>query len=255
MRDPHVQTIFYRIGSDEGITYFEPEPLTFTNSVGDFDLREGELRVVPVEHFDDSDSARQAIDAFLHAWEIEADLTSNVGTIRFAFERAEVIDRDPLPAGSPQELKLTGMSMTTFGGNVALHLTCRAYPEPPSSFSATPEVKRAYRRWIGYRQGKEPLQAMSYFVLTILETFAGGRKRAASLFAIDILILDAIGKLSSTRGDDSTARKAKAASAALTDSEKKWLEAAICRLIRRLGEHASGTCLSPTAMSDLPKLS
>jgi len=57
MRDPHVQKLYYEIGTGEGISYKDPEPVTFSNQLGVFDLRNGKLAVVPTEHFANEDSA------------------------------------------------------------------------------------------------------------------------------------------------------------------------------------------------------
>ncbi len=255
MRDPHIQRIYYIIYSEKGISYDDPKPISFSNHLGDFDLTEGQLQIIPTEHFPKEDLARQAIEPFLRSWEIEADLTSNIGTIRFKFEKVEVIDRNPPPPGSPQVIHAqTGHYLLT-GGNVSFHLTKKNYPNPPRAFSATAEVQYAYRRWLGYQQGNEPLQSMAYFVLTILQSLAGNRQAASNSFQIDLKILNTIGRLSSTKGDETTARKATSLQfQELTDSEKLWLDEATRRVIYRLGEHASGAPLTQISLVDLPKI-
>jgi hypothetical protein len=142
------------------------------------------------------------------------------------------------------------------GLSASLQITCRKYPQPPNTFRVTPEVQHAYRRWIGFRSGKEPLQSMAYFVLTLLESAAGGRPNAARSFNIKFAVLGTIGRLSTTKGDPSTARKAGPGTQfqELTGAEKQWLERAIPLVIRRLGEHASGTPLAPIALTDLPRI-
>lgn len=255
MRDPHVQKLYYEIGSGEGISYENPEPLAFSNHLGAFELREGKLTVVPTEHFGDEEDARQAIKPFLQAWEIEADLNLNIGTIRFKFGRAELVDRDPSPTRS-HVINAKAGEMVMIGERVSFHLTRSKYPQPPLAFRTTLEVDIAYRRWIAYREGKEPLQSVAYFILTMLESSAGGRGRAAQVFRIARPVLDTIGRLSSTRGDASTARKIKPGRSLkeLSGSEKQWLEQAVRRVIHRLGEHASGADLPLITLADLPKL-
>lgn len=256
MRDPHVHAMHYKVSSGEGISYRNPEPMSFSNYVGTFDLSDGNLRIAPTEHFPDENDARRAVDPFLRAWEIEADLTSNIGMIRFKFDRVEVIDRDPSPPGSPQALNVNTASMAVASDNVSLHQTCKKYPPPPKTFYATLEVQHAYCRWLGYRSGKESLQSMAYFVLTLLESVAGGRKGAARSFQIDVSVLRTIGRLSSTKGNENTARKTAPGNQfqELSGPEKKWLEEATRRVIHRLGEHASGTPLTLISLSDLPNL-
>jgi hypothetical protein len=220
------------------------------------ELRDGKLTVEITEHFADEDDARRAIDPFLRAWEIEADLNSNVGMIRFKFDRADLIDRDPPPPGTPQFIHAKAVATGIAVGNASLHVTYRKYPRPPAVFRTTTEVEIAYHRWMGYRAGKEPLQSMAYSILTLLESSAGGRKRVAQTFQIDEAVLDRIGKLSSTKGDARTARKFRRGTVLqeLSSPEKQWLEQAIRRVIHRLGEHASGAPLPQITLTDLPKL-
>jgi hypothetical protein len=247
----------YTIGSGEGISYRDPEALSFSNHLGDFELIDKELHIKPTEHFSDEGEARTAIEPFLHAWEIEADLTSNIGAIRFTFERVALIDRDPPPPGSPKVIKLKAMlGNVSLASSFSLHLTRRRYPQPPQAFRATSEVQQAYRRWMGFRAGKEPLQAMAFFVLTLLEKPAGGRKKAACTFHIGLDVLNTIGELSSTKGDESTARKASLGGQyqQLSDAEKQWLEAAVPKVIHQLGQYASGTSLTRLSMNDLPSI-
>ena len=256
MRDPHVQAIHYIVSSGEGISYHNPEPVSFSNHLGTFDLSDGKLRIVPSEHFPAEGEDCQAVEPFLEAWKIEADLTSHTGMIRFKFDRAEVIDRNPPPQGSSQVIELMGISLGVVGDSISCHLTCSKYPPPPKTFHATPEVQHAYRRWLGYQLGKEPLQSMAYFVLTLLQSATGSRQSAARSFQIDERVLGTIGRLSSTKGDESTARKATTGDQfqELSGSEKGWLEAAIRRVVQRLGEHASGAPLTTISLNDLPNL-
>jgi hypothetical protein len=256
MRDPHIQTLHYEITSGDYISYRNPAPLSFSNHLGTFDAAEKKLRVTPAEHFAHEAGAREAIEPFLRAWEIETDLNRNVEMIRFKFDRVDIVDRDPAPPGASQVIHAQAGSYGVAGSSATLHLTCSKYPDPPKGFRATPEVQHAHRRWLGFRSGREPLQAMAYFVLTVLESAAGTRLAAACAYQIDSDVLGAIGRLSSTKGDERTARKAGAHNQYqdLSDREKQWLEEAVRRVILRLGEHASGSPLSLITLKDLPAI-
>jgi hypothetical protein len=275
VRDPHVQAMHYKVSSGGGVTYVNPEPLSFSNCLGTFALSDGELRVVPSEHFPDEHSSRRAIEPFLEDWATEVHLTSNIQMLRFDFDRVEVIDRAPPTSAvldfkawcqrpskkQPPVANLSAGSFGMAGSSASLDLTCSKYPQPLAAFRATTEVQCAYRRWLEYRSGKEPLQAMAYFVLTVLQNATGGqkdaRKRAAHLFRIEPKVLDKIGDLSSTRGDERTARKAPHPGQQfheLTGPEKQWLERAIPLVIHRLGERAPGAQLALISLSDLPRL-
>jgi hypothetical protein len=256
MRDPHVERLYFQIGSAEHVSYDRPEPLTFDNDLGRFECHDGRLVVAPEAHFTDPDDARVVVEPFLRGWEIDSDLDGNIGTIRFKYLRADVVDRDPPPPGASVTIAAKAGSIGISGAAATGHVTRRKYPRPPTSFRASADVQQAYNRWLAYRHSQEPLLSMAYFVLTILEAGAGGRDRAAQLLAVDEKVLANVGRLSSTRGDPGTARKAAKAGTfqPLTPVETNWLEAAIPRLIRRLGEREAGAALEQIRMADLPLL-
>jgi hypothetical protein len=256
MRDPHVERLHFEIGSAPHVSYDRPEPLSFDNHLGRFECLDGHLVVAPEAHFADPDDARVEVEPFLRAWEMDSDLDGNIGAIRFEYVRADVVDRDPPPPGASVTIAAKAGALGISGAAAAGHITRRRYPQPPNGFRASPDVQHAYARWLAYRDGREPLQAMAYFVLTILEAGAGGRACAAHLLAVDPDVLDNVGRLSSTKGDSATARKATKAGAfqPLTPIETNWLEAAIRRLIRRLGEREAGAALEYIRMAELPRL-
>jgi hypothetical protein len=256
VRDPHVERLLYVINSDERIAYENPEPLTFENPLGRFGTRDGKLLVEPVHHFADEAAARSIIEPFLRSWEIGTDLDSNPGTIRFRFLAAEVIDRDPPPPGADLNVQLKGESLSITGEIVKTLITHRTYPPPPSAFEATVDVVYAHARWLDYRAGREPQQGTGYFVLTLIQAAAGTRKGAAKIFQIDEEVLNKLGELTSTRGDPRTARKVPRGGLyrPLTGAEPAWLEQAIRKVIKRLGEHASGATLTTITLRDLPQL-
>lgn len=251
MSDLHVERLHYRVSSDASIAYKDPEPITIKNYLGEFRLSNGTLVVTPSEHFSGEPEAKKAVEPFLRAWEMEADLLSQIRSIRFGFERSEIIDRNPPRPGERAMLSVESCSHVHLAENVSLVLTRKKYPAPPVRFTTTRDVEMAYRRWLGFKDGKESLPSMAYFVLTILEQAAGGRKEAAATYAVEKAILDQVGNLSSTKGDPETARKAAAASVALTEPERLWLEDATRKLIFRLGEHASGKPLITLHMKSL----
>jgi hypothetical protein len=254
MRDPHVERVVYRISSDASIRYDDPEQLTVSSDLGEFQLSGGQLTIVPSEHFSTEAAARAAIEPYLRSWEMETDLTSQIRSIRFEFDRSDLIDRNPLKLGEPAVLTAESASFGVVGADVSLVLTRKNYPDPPKAFTTTPEVEMAYRRWLSFKEGNERLPAMAYFVLTVLEHAAGGRKQAAATYRVEKSILDTVGRLSSEKGDPNTARKARAAFKALSDKECKWLEEAARKLRYRIGEHASGKPLLTLRMQDLPPI-
>ena len=60
------------------------------------------------------------------------------------------------------------------------------YPPPPTAgFEVSPDVDTMWRRYLGYRDGREPLLAMAYFVFTMVTAAHGRRSQAASRYNID----------------------------------------------------------------------
>ena len=206
MRDPHVERLHYRIGSGaDSLSFVDPEPQSFENILGRFDTTDGQATACPAEHFASEQDARTAIEPFFRAWEISADLKSDPGPIKFTFHHADVIDRNPLPPGSAAVFTAVGTGEVLFVGAAArVQITSPRYPAPPSDFRTTTEVEVAYRRWLGYREGKEPLQSMAYFVYTLATGAAGGKKGAAKMYAIQEDVLGKLSELSSTRGGNRT---------------------------------------------------
>lgn len=254
MRDPHVEALYFGVSSAEDISYENPEPLPFSNHLGDFCLADGVLKVVPSEHFCTGREASEAIEGFLRSWEIESDLKLNLGTIRFTYTRADLVDRNPPPPGEPQIVHLEGCSAITIGAFAHCHVVLGRYPEPPERFSASEYAQYAYRRWLGYRNGSEPLLAMAYFILTLLERQAGNRTNASAIFKVDRAVLDRLGSWCSERGSALTARKAKSTDFDdLSHIEKEWLERAAKRLIFRLGEQVSGQPLDQITMENVER--
>jgi hypothetical protein len=230
--------------------------MAFTNPLGSFRIIDDQMTFEPAEHFAAESEARAAVEPFLRAWELEADLNRNLGTVRFRFQRGDVVDRDPPKPGENVMIEARGSAMVVLTGHATAHLTMNRYPNPPRLFRETPEVEMAYRRWVRFREGKEPLLAMAYFVLTTIEAAAGGRAKASATFGVDLAVLRTLGQLTSEKGDEESARKVKAGNAlrALTGSEQQWIEQVVRRLILRLGEHASGAYGSMLRMTDLPAL-
>lgn len=177
-----------------------------------------------------------------------------------------MIDRNPPPPGAPLEIQALEGFLTMEGSITTLRITRREYPKPPKIFRVSPDVETLWQRYQMYLDGKDQLQAMAYFCLTLFELLAGGlpphrhvksnrRRKASNMFSIEYDVLDQLGELTSAKGDRFTARKAQSTPIPLSEKERVWIESAIKQLIRRIGEHSSGQTLPVIKMVDLPPLS
>lgn len=257
MRDPHVVSLRYKLETVPTVTFNNPPPVKVETDAFLLCLENGRAFVEMKEHFAAVEAARSAVDPYLHSWELDVALRFGRQEIRFTYEDAEVIDRNPPPPGSPQVIQLSAViSATSSSGTATLTVARREYPFPPKHFRANPDVDTLWHRFDGYNQGREPLLAMAYFCLTLLEARAGGRKNAGKLYRVHKDVLSKLGELTASTGDERTARKLKETSALvpLAPTETRWIEAAVKAIIRRVGEIDANPSLDVLAMSDLPTL-
>jgi hypothetical protein len=275
MRDPHVVELIYAATGENGVEYREEAVSEHTCLLGSFRVAGGKLHVAPVQHFATTEEARATIDPYLRAWETESDLRVRVGAIRFKYETATVVDRDPPPTGDhPMPLTLRGSAHMMFAltGKLDFKVTLEEYPQPPSNFVLTHEVIAAYERWKRWHEDPQRLTEMANYVLTLVEGRAAAhvasqqlttakkksvsnRQAAASMYAVDFRVLHKIGDLAANRGDSQSSRKYLLTPVPLSDVEAAWLDSAVKLLILRIGEHAAGTPMAKVTLADLPALS
>lgn len=259
MRDPHVESLHYKLVPDETTT-FSPRAAPVEASTPAFTARlaDGALTIEMQEHHPSEAPARGAVEPFLRAWEIRHALSVG-GHEEFAFEfdRSEIIDRDPPPPGAPRTFELSADVGTyvIVGANTTGSVERGSYPAAPADFTLDPDAATLWQRWQGYVAGREPLQPMAYFCLTVLEAH-GGRAAASARYGISQRVLSTIGRLATETGDLTTARKATGGMTPATPNETQWLEAVVQRLVLRSGEVAADPSAAAATidMGDLPSL-
>ena len=101
-------------------------------------------------------------------------------------------------------------------------MTFPHYPRPPGTFRLSPDAESILLRYHGYLDGREPLLAMAYFCLTVLEASTratkGKRASAAKKYKTEEKVLRKMGDLTSEKhGDRSSARKATRRAGAAND--------------------------------------
>jgi len=258
MNDPHVTLLHYAIKSDDRIKYHDPPQFCVKNDLGIFTISGSNLTVQPWDHFDRAADARAHIEPFLLAWSMREDLKLGLDALTFEFSDADVVDRAPYVPGGARTLRVEAASLAVVGDNVTVRRTLREYALPPTAHEPAAEYEIGHARWRRYAQGREPLQSMAYFVLTLAEASHGGRKKAAAALGVELDILSKLGVLTSeNKGDARTARKVKRSLrfADLSPDEAAWLECATRLLILRLGgADLDGGPKAVLTMADLPHL-
>ena len=261
MRDPHVVSLIYVLDPGEANVSFSDVAAPVEIETKGFSLRlaEGVLAIAMHDHHPTESSARDAVEPYLRAWEIQLGLTVGGGSAEFSFrfESSELVDRDPPPPGTPQTVQAESVMRLRLRASGTGHVERANYPSPVSDFAVDPDVETLWTRWCGYLDERESLQTMAYFCLTVVEHSAGGRDAVASHYAISSKVISTLATLSTETGDATTARKMGRKLRPLTDPEQTWLEAAVRALIERAGEVAADAARTRTqiTMAHLPSMS
>ncbi len=222
---------------------------------GDDALREApvpppvvEVAVTFKRRFSTVEDALASVRPYLAGWALNAHL--NEGLPRFRFDYAGSLLSD---AQDPKRYEV--ISKAGSFRVVAPSVTLYALPDPPSAFRADESTMLLWERWRAYLDGKAELPATAYAVLTYLEsTFGPSRSDVAHHLRVSRRVLDTVGRLTSDVGDPTIRRKFSGAGPhrPYTNEEKRWLEAALLELIRRVGSVAGGQTPATLDMAGLP---
>jgi hypothetical protein len=253
MRDPHVNSLLYRLECPPS-TFQNPSPVRHETPTFDITLADQKVKFEFKEHYATEKAAQESVAHFLRAWEIDAGLTMGPGVLRFVYERADVIDRNPPPAGETQLIGVVGIPSGEAWAIGTLTVARPAYPDPPKVFKVSPDVETMWNRYEGYVAGREPLPAMAYFCLTVILTRAGNRQSAAQAYNIQLGVLRKLAEITSCHGDAATARKMVETLIPHTRQELAWIEAVVKAIIRRVAEVEGGQSGPQISMSDFPAL-
>lgn len=251
MNDPHVESLSYRLETDRTSLQFQnPPPLDYQAPGFDLHLEDGRLTVTMKDHHASATEARQTVRPLLDSWEFDWALRHGRREMKFVYENANVIDRQPPPPGTTiliGTVEMIGVSHLAATAVVGVP----AYPMPPSAFKVSPDVETLWNRYERYVEGREPLAGMAYACFTfITKIMYNGKGDASQKLNISDPVLKELGRLAGGKGE----RKYPTAGP-YSAQKKMWLEAAIRLLIRRVGEQAAGVQqLRQITMNDLPGL-
>jgi len=265
MKEPHVVSLVYRAESAKDITYDDPPPVEIDKDKWEGCLENGILTCRMKTHYASVSAARKEIESYLRAWEVNANLSQGKGSIRFVYQDANVIDLAPQRTGHGVVVCGKAIAMGIGTATVSVQISRKNYPPPPENFAVSPDVETLLYRYQGYLDGKEPLPSMAYFCLKLIEVFYGQetktkeRQAAARSLRMEFRVLSELGRLTTTKGDITTARKPPAQGIwqPLSGTERRWIEAVIRRLIYRVGEYAAcggSSSLNEATLRDFPPL-
>jgi len=253
-----VESLIYRLSPAEGIVYQDPPPLEVDHEIWKGLLENGVLTCHMKVDYGSVSDARKDVERDLRAWEIDAAIAGGRGSVIFVYQDAVIADLTPR-GEKHASVHLTARGVLTMRDTAVLTIERRSYPRPPTGFAISPDVEALWTRYGAYVAGQERLLPMAHWFLTKVEAIYGQKNRqaAANTLKVDYGVLNTLGRLTSTRGDDREARKApkQGEPQPLSGAERTWIEAVLKVLIRRAGEHAAcgdSSALPKISVSDFP---
>lgn len=268
MQDPHVEIVSYAARESRTNKFQDGDPVVDEQEAFRVSLtKQGEGIIATFqmkEHFATEEAARAVTDVYIRALEVQATLVEYGGrlVLFFGYIGADIVDRSPVSGKN----ELVGVGTTSTSGSGELTMT-RPLPSPPGKFTLTPDVETLWNRYQQYVNDREPLLAMAYFCLTVVEAYAGIaarardnlRGRASGKYCIAIEVLEQLGTITTEAGDPLEARKQEKVNpfSPLREDERSWVIAVIQQMILRVGEHDYDPQqeLLELTMMDFPTLS
>lgn len=240
------------------VDYDKAPPVKASNDYFEMKADNNEVCFSMKVHCSSEIEARKFTDEFLRNWEIIIGLEHDPDDIIFKFEHADIVDLEPLQKSNNINLKASSCEHILFSDSVTLHVSRGKYPHPPNNFVSSPDIETMFMRYKAYREGRDKLLSMAYLILTIVQSRSETRKEAVDKYKIQREVLDKLGELTSTKGDEQEARKAPKDGMfkPLTSKERDWVISVCKLLIKQLGkyEHSGDGSILELRMADLPSL-
>jgi hypothetical protein len=254
--DLRVESLSYALDTPPDQSFAE-DAAPVTLETGDFEARlaAGTLTVTMKADTASEAEARDLVEPYLKAWELDVDLRYGRPLLRFRFTGSQIVNR-AAPAGT-HDFRIS--SAVEMSDALALRVTRAAYPQPPATaLVVTPEVEILRDRWDRYARGGDRLLGMAYYCLTLVEIAYGDGNRAVAANALRISrnVLSTLGRITGRAGV-THGRKFSPTDQSLTPEEDAWVKAAVAAIIRRAAEVAAvddPESLPILNLDDLPRI-
>jgi hypothetical protein len=270
MRDPHVESLRYRLELNEACGRLEnPPPLEHETDAYRMRLGNGVLTVEMKEHHASVESARRRVENDLRAWELDSALERDQAWLKFLHDGTgtKIVDREvPEPGQTEAVGNIVLSDMAVAGVAKAESPVFKEYPKPPAMFEPSIEVEVMIQRYGRAVFDDSQMLSFGYACLSWLEGSTGltgrqgARNESVCRYRIERNVLDTLGDFVSERGGLQEARKldANATLRPLTPDENTWVRAALKVLIRRKAacdrNRIAAASLPIITMADLPNL-
>ena len=246
MNDPLVVALHYRVRHHDRVNYSKAEPLVARTPEFRLELGDKKVRFEFEPPYPRTvEDACGIVEPFIRNWEFDAALSHGPGCFKLKFHSAE--------REANSETGFRGFAY----GSLELSLEVEkaiasptTYPEPPVGIdSAHDDVELLLLRYERFKARKTLLPDFAYYCLT--KICCDGRAVAADRYQVSGKLLKRIAELSSREGGPDS-RKASKIDPPLTQDERRWLERAVLRLIRRVAEyHANPNNLCKLTVADV----
>lgn len=194
---------------DDTVDYAKAVPLDYETDVFSVHLEKGEAVFAFKQHYADVPSAKAGIGPFIMAWEALVYLNGGADEFQLQYQNAEIIDRNPQPEPAGSKIHNVSAKFTmNLECRAKLHVGRGSYPEPPSAFVVSADVEVMLLRYKLYRERRDRISSMGFFVYTVLRESAGGNKEAAHRYGISQTVLRKLSELTTTKGGKEDGRKA-----------------------------------------------
>ena len=261
INDPHVESVTYRVVKPDYVTYHNPSPVAGELPGFRYRLEDGVVTAEMKEHHATVEAARECVEVFLRAWELDAALAADKNEFGFAFQRSNVVDRTPVPPAAAGGKSVAVMNLFVMADAASVEKVKTSYPPPPSGLKPSLDTETMWHHYSRYLEDREKLTSMGFYCLSLLQWRTGSktaRQDVATRYRIDLEVLKTLGTLTSDIGDLNSARKLEKTSQVRphTVKEVMWIKAAVKMLIRRKAEHDHDPAAARVqiTLSDLPQL-
>jgi hypothetical protein len=143
MNDPHIEALHYRIKHASTVDFENAPPVEHPGPGCSVRIENGEVKITMKDHHPTIEDARDAVEPFLHAWELPWGLCQPDEKFEFTFLNGELIERNPAPGVLSAQAAAYGVG--TIKG--VSHVRRAKYPDPPKDFGWNADVDFLFERY------------------------------------------------------------------------------------------------------------
>ena len=152
-RDPHVFSLRYRIEPSEDVTFGDDAgPMERELDAFRLSVTHETVTAHMKEHHATERGAREVVEEYLRPWQIYEAVRPMGTGVKFSFEEAKVVDRDP------PRIYATARAAPTIGSHVWAEVVRELrFPDLPEAFAMSSDVEVMWTLYEGYLQGRDRL--------------------------------------------------------------------------------------------------